>query len=436
MLDTYLFWNITECISTIMEGLIFKYILDKFNENKRSKFTINILLIINITLAIYMNIIDISPNIKLLTVMSTNYIFYVYNYKYDLFKGIIVNLAYWMVLVGIDFINIYIILALHSESNFLELLKNTEIRLKGIIITKLLLLLTIPMVNNVSNEIKLKKRQIITIIIPIIGNILNVIVIIKLSTICISKSYTAKIVLLIISIIIILANISLIKIISIIVERNNIEIENQVIREKMYMQYQRYHDIQESQIKIRKLYHDMSNHISCIENLYGSNEDANLYIKEIKNELNSSESMISTNSMILDIIINDKKKVCEINNISFDVNINFSKCEFIEMIDVSSIFSNMIDNAIEACIKVDDYKNRFIKINGTMVNNMFVMKCENSKVNSINLRKNKILTDKKDKFSHGLGIKSIESCVKKYEGELAINFSEDKFKMQIYIPLR
>lgn len=436
MLDTYLFWNITECISTIMEGLIFKYILDKFNENKRSKFTINILLIINITLAIYMNIIDISPNIKLLIVMSTNYIFYVYNYKCDLFKGIIVNLAYWMVLVGIDFINIYIILALHSESNFLELLKNTEIRLKGIIITKLLLLLTIPMVNNVSSEIKLKKRQIITIIIPIIGNILNVIVIIKLSTICINKSYTAKIVLLIISIIIILANISLIKIISIIVERNNIEIENQVIREKMYMQYQRYHDIQESQIKIRKLYHDMSNHISCIENLYGSNEDANLYIKEIKNELNSSESMILTNSMILDIIINDKKKVCEINNISFDVNINFSKCEFIEMIDVCSIFSNMIDNAIEACIKVNDYKNRFIKINGTMVNNMFVMKCENSKVNSINLRKNKILTDKKDKFSHGLGIKSIESCVKKYEGELSIDFSEDKFKMQIYIPLR
>lgn len=436
MLNTHLFWHIIECISTIIELSIFKYILDNFSSHKRSEFTRNVSFTINIALALYMNIIHITPNFKLLILIITNYIFYIYNYESDIFKGLVINLAYWMLLVGIDFINVYILLALYSKSNFIELLKNDEIRLEGIIITKLLLLLLIPIVSNSSKELKLKKRQIITIIIPIVANILSIIIIMTLSIPYTNKSYKFKIILLIISIIIVLANISLIKIISTIVDRNNMEIENQIVKEKMSMQYQRYHDIQESQMKVRKLYHDMSNHISCIENLYRNNEDAKTYIKEIKNELSSSESMIYTNSMILDTIVNDKKKVCEVNNISFDVNINFSKCEFIEMIDVCSIFANMIDNSIEACIKIDDYKNRFIKINGNMVNNIFVVKCENSKVNSINLRKSKISTDKKDKFSHGLGIKNIESCVKKYDGEVAVDFSQDKFKMQIYIPLR
>ncbi|MEN2259601.1 GHKL domain-containing protein (plasmid) [Paraclostridium benzoelyticum] len=45
------------------------------------------------------------------------------------------------------------------------------------------------------------------------------------------------------------------------------------------------------------------------------------------------------------------------------------------------------------------------------------------------------MTDKKDKFLHGLGIKSIKQSVKKYNGEVVIDYTEDKFILNILIPI-
>ncbi len=45
----------------------------------------------------------------------------------------------------------------------------------------------------------------------------------------------------------------------------------------------------------------------------------------------------------------------------------FSKVNFVKPIDVSSIFSNILDNAIEACDKiVDENINKYIRIKGTI----------------------------------------------------------------------
>lgn len=49
--------------------------------------------------------------------------------------------------------------------------------------------------------------------------------------------------------------------------------------------------------------------------------------------------------------------------IKFTCSINFSKVNFVKPIDVSSIFSNILDNAIEACDKiVDENINKYIKL--------------------------------------------------------------------------
>lgn len=202
----------------------------------------------------------------------------------------------------------------------------------------------------------------------------------------------------------------------------------------MNMQYQLYLGMQESQIKVRQLYHDINNHIESLKRLYSSNDKCENYIENIEKELIAYKPIVSTGNMILDIIINSKKDICYNYNINLQVNINFSKCEFIEVIDICSIFSNIIDNAIEACRNVAD-KEAFIKINGSIVNKIFVLKCENNKQNKITLKKNEIVTDKKDKFVHGLGIKSIKSSVKKYGGDISIDFTTDTFLIKVYIPL-
>lgn len=210
--------------------------------------------------------------------------------------------------------------------------------------------------------------------------------------------------------------------------------EERLLKEKIDIQYKYYLNLQESQNKVKKLYHDINNHIFCIKNLSSDKEDVNKYIDEMSKELNQFKEIHNTGNMILDIILNEKQNICNENNIDLTCDVNFSKCNFIEMTDVCSIFSNILDNAIEACNKTSMDK-KYIKIRGTLVKSYYVIRCENSKTNKLEIKNSKIITSKKDKFIHGIGLKSVKSSLKKYNGDLEIEDFKNKFLLQIYIPI-
>lgn len=208
-----------------------------------------------------------------------------------------------------------------------------------------------------------------------------------------------------------------------------------LVNEKLDMQYKYYLMVKESQEKMRQVYHDMNNHMENIKSLKNSSEDVNKYINNIEDEIKESKNIYNTGNVLLDIIFYEKSKVCMESNIDFNVGIDFSKCDFIEMIDISSIFSNLIDNAIEACNKIDENIEKYITIKSTFIKGYYVVRCENSKTNKVIIKNNKIFTSKKDKFLHGIGIDSIKSSIKKYNGELKIKDSEHKFIATIHIPV-
>lgn len=121
-------------------------------------------------------------------------------------------------------------------------------------------------------------------------------------------------------------------------------------------------------------------------------------------------------------------------DIKFLCDINLKKCEFIQMLDVSSIFCNMLDNAIEACENITH--DRYIKLHGVIVKSYFIITCENSKSNKLKFKNSKLITSKEDKFIHGIGLQSIRSSIKKYNGDLELIDENDKFILNIYIPLQ
>ncbi|EGT3785551.1 TPA: sensor histidine kinase [Clostridioides difficile] len=221
-----------------------------------------------------------------------------------------------------------------------------------------------------------------------------------------------------------------------IIKENRLKSQAELIKNKLDMQYAHYLSIQESHMRVKKLYHDINNHIYCIDNLRNNSKEINEYVNNLKDEIKTFKYIYNTGNMILDIIINEKSEVCLKKGIKFTCSINFSKVNFVKPIDVSSIFSNILDNAIEACDKiVDENINKYIRIKGTITRSFFVLKCENSKLNQLTFNKNILLTNKMDKFVHGIGIQSIKSSLQKYNGELLFENSIDKFILNIYIPL-
>ena len=217
-------------------------------------------------------------------------------------------------------------------------------------------------------------------------------------------------------------------------KENDERAKKDLMNSKLKLQEEYYSSLEESQMQVRKLYHDMKNHLENISNLNQNSEESRQYIDELKEQLNNSNDVKSTGNAIVDIILNEKKKVCTKEGIDFEINVNSKDLSFMKNADISNIFSNVLNNAIEACQKIENGE-KYIKLEAYKIKRYYVIYCENSKTNKIKRAGSRFITEKKDNFVHGIGIRSIETSAKAYDGDVVIDYDDDKFMIKILIPL-
>lgn len=196
-----------------------------------------------------------------------------------------------------------------------------------------------------------------------------------------------------------------------------------------------YEKVEESQNQIRRLYHDMNNHLYNIQMMNKSSEDASDYIVSLQNELNEARKTRVSGNSLFDIIVDEKINICKNKGIEFDIDVDSKNTGFIKNMDMSSILANILDNAIEACDKMTSNK-KYVKLTSMWADDMFVIICENSKENKVKKIGDRFVTDKPNKSEHGIGIKSVEKSVKNYDGNMMIFCNDNLFKVKIMIPKR
>lgn len=436
MLESKFFWIIFFIITTSLDWFVLKIILDEILEKRKSNLFINIGTLIMILITIIFICLHMKPIEKLLIGMVLGLILYNYSYNDNVIKISLICFMFWMAMVVLEALSISIVVFFNSLNAAADVLENNIFKLEVTILSKLLLIGIIPIIKGYRIHLEIKSKEFIYIMIPIVTNIISIVLILSFKMSLINDSSIQNLIMLLVSILLLMSSITLIIIVGKIVKSNSLKLENEIMKEKIESQYRHYLEIQKSQMKVRKIYHDLNNHLLCIENMKYNSRNSNEYIENLKAELKGSYCIKGSGNMILDIIIKEKMNICNDNNINFFYDINFSKCNFIEMIDVCSIFSNLLDNAIEASNKIDNVEKRNIRIIGNIVNSFFVIKCENYKLNKITKKKNKLVSDKKDKFLHGIGIESIKNSLQKYNGNLVIDTLDNNFIVHIYIPLR
>ena len=196
-----------------------------------------------------------------------------------------------------------------------------------------------------------------------------------------------------------------------------------------------YEKVEESQNQIRRLYHDMNNHLYNIQMMNKSSEDASDYIVSLQNELKEARKTRVSGNSLFDIIVDEKMNICQSKGIDFKIDVDSKNTGFIKNMDMSSILANILDNAIEACDKMTSNK-KYIKLTSMWSDDMFVIICENSKENEVKKIGDRFITDKLNKSEHGIGIKSVEKSVKNYDGNMMIFCDDNLFKVKIMIPKR
>ena len=105
----------------------------------------------------------------------------------------------------------------------------------------------------------------------------------------------------------------------------------------------------------------------------------------------------------------------------------------IDMFDMCTIISNLLNNAIEACEKIQEDK-RIIEFEIAGYNSQIFISVRNSyDMESIINQKQKFITTKEDKLNHGIGLENVRRTVKKYDGDMRISQVNERFIVSINI---
>ena len=207
-----------------------------------------------------------------------------------------------------------------------------------------------------------------------------------------------------------------------------------IAEEKEKILYKYYKVAKENNENASMIKHDLKNQIQIAYAMKNKNDNFVNILEDIDAELDKVNTNIYSKNEILNTVLLLKK----IEAKKFDINMVYKIDKSISLdsmkdSDVCKLFSNLLDNSIEASKKTDDKK---VLLKLCKRNDYIVLICENTYKEE--LRKNILgfLTTKENKKEHGYGIKIIKSISDKYGGEMNIQAKNGLFKVIIVFNIK
>ena len=182
--------------------------------------------------------------------------------------------------------------------------------------------------------------------------------------------------------------------------------------------------------KIKELRHDMRHHLGELKYLANTNEKKQLlaYIEDMELHMINTEEYVSSGNKEIDGTLNyllqtAKKKLKEVDvSVSIPENLEIHNYLF------NVILGNLLENAIAAAVKTE---RKYLKIHIKLKQNVIYIVVENSYNGEVKIKDNKIMTSKKDKKIHGIGLESVKRMVEEMNGMLDIQWKESVFTVNI-----
>ena len=209
----------------------------------------------------------------------------------------------------------------------------------------------------------------------------------------------------------------------------NEESRAKLLDQKKDLDYESYKLLQKNYDDSRILIHDIKHHLNVISSM-AENEDLKQYLTSLKAQEYFNPSQNLTGNKIIDIIIYQKSEICRNKGIKLSFTHNNIRFDFIEEADICCILSNLIDNAIESA-GCSSEKAIDIVFFSRSESGPFFIEIENSCDIPPDIKDGRLITAKKDKNKHGLGIISAEKTVRKYNGELNFQYEADQRRFRI-----
>lgn len=210
--------------------------------------------------------------------------------------------------------------------------------------------------------------------------------------------------------------------------------ELEAVQNVLQNQYVQYKQSRESIELINYKYHDLKHQIAVLR----SEEDPKKreeFLNRMEEEIRQYEAQNKTGNKVLDTVLTTKSLYCAKHGITFTCVADGTLLDFMDVMDICSIFGNALDNAIECEVKIPEKEKRLIHVTVSKQKQFLILRFENYCEETLQYQEGTPVTTKKEKEFHGYGLKSIQYTVNKYEGAVSVNLEDNWFELKVLIPI-
>lgn len=214
----------------------------------------------------------------------------------------------------------------------------------------------------------------------------------------------------------------------------NTRLEMAGLQNLLQMQYNNYRISEDSIALVNQKYHDLKHHIQLLRSEAGAEEKLE-YLNRMEQEIRSYEAQNKTGSRVLDAILTAKSLQCQREGITLTCVADGQALDFMHPVDLSALFGNALDNAMEGVKKLPDPDKRLIHLSVARQKGFLRIRVENCYAGDLNLKSGMPASTKQDKRYHGFGLKSIQAIAAKYGGSMTIGSKDGWFELRILFPI-
>lgn len=212
--------------------------------------------------------------------------------------------------------------------------------------------------------------------------------------------------------------------------------ENQDLKYKLLLyerqaksNYEYYAKQMDQHKKAMKVIHDVRKHMRIIDvcEQQGETDKREKYADDFEELIAPLLMFPYCENAILNIIINDKMEYCKKTGIQFSVDIKEVNIDFMKPIDVTTVFGNLLDNAVEACETAGEKE---IQLKMYPFNGLIYLQISNTYVGDIRWDgKGNPISGKGE--HHGIGLENVEQTLQSYHGSIQLSVREQIFTAEV-----
>lgn len=200
------------------------------------------------------------------------------------------------------------------------------------------------------------------------------------------------------------------------------------------IQHEQYLQSKRSMEVVDRKYHDLKHQIGVIR-AEGDPQKKASFLDDLEASIRDYGAQADTGNGVLDVILTTKAMECAERGVDLTYVADGALLEFMSAMDVSAVFGNALDNAIDGAMQVADPDRRLIKMALFARDSFVVITFENSFTGELRIENGDIVTRRADRDRHGYGLKSIRYTAEKYGGSMTVNTEDDWFVLRILLPM-